>query len=250
MWTYLAIFLCLFFLLLIFVRRVLLTLLKKPEVFVEVENGDNDDAKDDGPKKRFSKDEKSEMERLYKRSIALIKKKEPKEAVKTLVQALSVDPGYLDALKELGRLYLDQKMWGKASAVYNTLAEKTKDPVDFSHLGLAFYNAGEFDDAAKAYQSAISKDPKRHQRYVSLGHVYLDSDKLPLALIAFKKALEKEPENVDYMLLVADVHKRLEQFDDARTMLDAAIETNPMGKMAKKMLEELKKVERAAKKNS
>lgn len=226
----------------VFVRRLVLTLIKKPSL--EEDNGKEVEIKDEEPKKRVSRDEKSEMERLYKRSLALIKRKEPKEAVKTLVQALAIDPDYFDALKELGKLYLDQKMWGKASAVYKTLSEKTDDPVDFSHLGLAFYNAGEYDDAAKAYQTAISKDPKRPQRYVSLGHVYLDSDKFPLALIAFNKALEMDKGNVDYMLLVADIHKRLERFDEARRVLNKAIETNPMGKMAKKMLEEIEALEK------
>jgi tetratricopeptide (TPR) repeat protein len=245
MWTYLAIFLCVFFLLLVFVRRLIITLTKKPET-EESSTPEPPQKTDSTPKQRLSKDEKAELQRLYKRSLALIKKKDPKEAVKVLVQALAVDPLYLDALRELGKLYLDQKMWGKASAVYTTLSEKTDDPVDFSHLGLAFYNAGELEDAAKSYQEAISRDPKRHQRYISLGCVYLDSGKPPLALIAFNKALEKEPNNVDYMLLLADAHKSMAQFDDAKKILEKAIKTNPMGKMAKRVLEEVEQAEKDA----
>ncbi len=243
MWTYLVIFLCVFFLLLIFIRRLVLTLAKKPEMDEEISR-EVPSKTSVGPKTRTSKEDKVVIQKLYKRALALIKGKDPKEAVKVLVQALAIDPLYLDALRELGKLYLDQKMWGKASAVYTTLSEKTDDPVDFSHLGLAFYNAGELDDAAKAYQDAISRDPKRHQRYVSLGCVYLDSGKPPLALIAFNRALEKEHDNVDYMLLVADAHRVMGQFDDARKVLEKAIKTNPMGKMAKRVLEEVNRAEK------
>jgi len=231
MWTYLLIFLSLSFLALVFIRRFYLVCIKKTPDAVEEKPVSTPEKKE--AKIRLSRDDKSEMERLYKRAVALIKRKEPKDAVKTLVQALAINPNYLDALKELGKLYLDQKMWGKASAVYNTLAENTGDPVDYSHLGLAFYNDGDFDGAISAYQEAISKDPKRPQRYVSLGHVYLDAGKLPLALIAFNKAVDSDKDNVDYLLLAAETHKLLENFNDAKEVLGKAIELAPMGKMAK-----------------
>jgi cytochrome c-type biogenesis protein CcmH/NrfG len=245
MWTYLLIFLSLFCLLLIFVRRLYLVLIKKEDEKVEDKATEPTEKKFE--KTRLSRDDKAEIERLYKRSVALIKRKEPKDAVKTLVQALAINPGYKEALKELGKLYLDQKMWGKASAVYKSLAENTNDPVDYSHLGLALYNDRVFDAAASAYQEAVSLDPKRPQRYVSLGHVYLDAEKTPLALIAFNKALHLEGDNVDYLLLVAETHKLLENFDDAKEILKKTMEVAPMGKMAPRILKEVESLERKAK---
>jgi len=220
------------------------TLTKKteemPEEVVKVEEEENG-----GPTKRVSKDDKTKIDRLYDRALAFIKRKEPKTAVKTLVQALAINPDCIDAQKELGKLYLDQKMWGKAAAVYKYLSVKSEDPVDYSHLGLALYNAGEFEESAAAYQEAITRDPKRPQRYVSLGHVYMDLDKLPLALIAFNKALEMDPENVDYILLVADIQMKLKNFAEARGLLDKAVELAPMGKIARRMLKEIEEAEKA-----
>ena len=223
MLTYLIIFLGLACLLIVFIHRLYVTLAKKTEEMPE-EVAKVAEEEGCGAAKRLSKDDRGKIDKLYERALALIKRKEPKDAVKTLVQALAVNPDCIDAQKELGKLYLDQKMWGKAAAVYKYLSVKSDDPVDYSHLGLALYNAGEFEEAATAYQEAIARDPKRPQRYVSLGRVYMDLNKLPLALIAFNKALEMDPENVDYILLVADIQMKLKNFAEACVMLDKAIE--------------------------
>ena len=238
MWTYLVIFLSLLCLAVIFARRLYLVFKAPLEEKKEEERGAGQETVEDEGK-RFSSDERAEMERLYKRAVALIKRKEPKEAVKTLVQALTIDSDFMDAQKELGKLYLDQKMWGKASAIYKYLVEKTGTAVDYSHLGLAFYNAGELDEAAEAYQKAISLDPRRTQRYVSLGQVYKDLGKWQLALIAFNKALEKDRKNVDYLFLAADTCMELEDFEGARGFLERVLEVAPQSKMAPKMLKEI-----------
>jgi tetratricopeptide (TPR) repeat protein len=261
MLTYLLIFLSIVVLVVIFVRQVYLVLLKKkptPEDVAAEEAATAEAAavvaaemppssvelRKAEPKKRISRERKSKVEKLHNRAIALINKREPKEAVKTLVSGLAIDPNNLDAQKELGRLYLDQKMWVKAAAVYKGLAEKTNDPVDYSHLGLSLYNAGELDEAAMAYQQAITLDPDRSQRYVSLGQVYKDAGKLPLALIAFNKALELEIGNVDYLLVTADTHIKMENYGEADALLHKVLDIAPMSKIARKMLKEIEKLKK------
>lgn len=242
MFTYLMIFLSLAVILVVFFRRVFLTLIRKP--VIKDANSSTDEEELLADARKLSRDEKSSLQKLYERSLVLIKKNDPKGAVKTLVQALAIDPSYIDAQKELGRLYLDQKMWGKASAVYKYLSERTQDPVDYSHLGLALYNNGELEESVLAYQSAISLDPQRSQRYISLGRVYADLNKFPLALIAFKKALDLDKDNIDYLLLVADVHMKMRLFDDTREILKKVIKLAPMGKIARNMMKELEEMER------
>lgn len=244
MWTYLLIFLSVLCLTVVFLRRLYFVLIKKAEEEKVVPEKVDEPKEEPESKKKISKDGKAEMERLFQRAVALIKRKEPKEAVKTLVQALAIDHDYLDAQKELGKLYLDQKMWGKASAVYKYLAEKSEDAVDYSHLGLALYNAEEFEEAAEAYQKAVLLDPKRPQRYVSLGQTYKDLEKWPLALIAFNKALALDKDNVDYLLLAADAFVELEDFDGARGVLERVLELAPKSKMAPKMLKEIEEKEK------
>lgn len=253
--TYLIIFLSLTGLVVVFVHRAVKALNRKPLTVNEVEEKKEKEAEkeaaaieDAAPeKKRVSKDEKSEIEKLYDRALVLIKKRDPKEAVKLLVQALAIRPDDKKVLTELGMLYIDQKMWGKAAAIYKHLTElkiDAKDPVDYSHLGLASYNASEFEEAAAAYQTAISLDPKRHQRYISLGHVYRDSGKPALAVIAFNHAIELDPENVDYMLLAADTQMALNDFGQARILLNKASLLNPKSQMARKMLKDLDEKEK------
>lgn len=188
------------------------------------------------PKKRVSKDDKEELEKLYKRAVAFNRNGNIEEAVKLLVQALAVHPNFQDGLKELGKLYMDEKDWVKAAAVYKHLVELTNDPVDFSHLGLSLYKASEFEEAARAYQAAITLDPARSQRYISLGQIYRDAKKDLLALIAFNHAVQLEPENVEFLLLVADTNIDMQNFADAKAVLQTAVKLNPMSKIARKLL--------------
>lgn len=197
------------------------------------------DLEEESEKRKIPRDQKVKMEKLYVRALAQVKKCDPKGAVKTLVQALAIDPDYMDAQRELGRIYLEHKMWGKAAAVYKYLSEKTGDPVDYSHLGLSSYNAGELEAAAEAYQKAISLDPDRAPRYVSLGQVYRDLDRGQLALIAFNKALELDGENVDYILLTADLYLHLGSLVEAGDLARKAGDLAPMSKIAKRILKEI-----------
>lgn len=245
MWTYLVIFLSLVCLVIIFARRLYLVLIKKktqiapPEIGVQIEEENRPE------KKRILRDDKVEMRKLYDRSLALIKKGLPKDAVKTLVKALAINPDFLEAQKELGRLYMDQKLWLKAAAIYKDLAVRTNDPVDFSHLGLSLYNSEDLEGAVNAYQSAINLDPERSQRYISLGQVYKDLGKGQLALIAFNKAVEFDAANADYWLLAADINLALKNFLDARGALNKVFELAPMSKIARKMLKDLENAEKA-----
>jgi len=246
MLTYLLIFLSALLLAGVFVHRAIVVLVKKPELEV-VEKEDPKEEAEKKPKKRLSKGHKSDIEKLYKRALAQIKKGLPKEAVKTLVGALALDPNSEDCLRELGELYLAQKMWGKASACYKHLTELKEDAVYFSHLGLAFYNAGELPEAAEAYQKAITLDPKRKQRYISLCNIYRDAEKPQLAIIAINKAIELDAENVDYLLLAADTHIDLEDYAAAKQLCDDSKSINPMSKMANKIREVAVAKERKAK---
>lgn len=246
MWTYLLIFLSILALVIVFAHRAYFVLIKKKDseeagrkmepAMMEEENAPE--------KKRLKKDEKAEMEKLYNRALAMIKKREPKEAVKALVQCLAINPEFLDAQKQLGMLYIDQKMWGKGAAVYQYLASKTNDPVDFSHLGLCLYSNGDLDGAANAYQQAVTLDPERVQRYISLAQVYRDAGKDQLGLIAINKALEFDKSNLEYWLLAADLNMQLGNLMDARGAINRAIEIAPMSKVARKMLEDLAQEEK------
>jgi len=245
MFTYLIIFLSLFGVLAIFVRRSYLVFRKKEEISDKALSQPVVEPQHE-QKKRVPRDKKVEMQKLYERAQAHVKKCNPKEAIKTLIKALAIDPDYMDAQKELGRLYLEHQTWGKAAAVYKYLVEKTNDPVDYSHLGLASYNAGELEDAANAYQQAVTLDPQRAPRYVSLAQVYRDLKRDQLALISINKALELDPSNIDYLILAADIQINLNGFVEAQEFLRRVLEISPANKVALKLLNDIEASQKAA----
>jgi len=248
MWTYLLIFLSLLALLLVFIHRTYVVLFKKHNNHDDSAALETDDTNEpeEKEKKRLSKKDKEKVQEFYEHAITMIKRRDPKEAVKFLVKTLAVDPDFLDAQKQLGMLYIDQKMWGKGAAVYEHLVSVTGDPVDYSHLGLCLYSNEDLDGAANAYQNAINLDPERTQRYISLAQVYKEAGKPQLGLIAINKALEIDRGNLDYWLLSADFNLQLKNFLDARGAINKALEVAPMSKVAKKMLEDLEIEEQKA----
>jgi len=245
MFTYLIIFLSFFALLAVFIRRVYLVFKKKAVVEEKAPFTGAPVETSEEPKKKMPRDKKLEMQKLYDRAQAHIKKCNPKEAVKTLIKALSLDPDYMDAQKELGRLYLEHQMWGKAAAVYKYLSEKTNDPIDYSHLGLSSYNAGDLEAAVEAYQKAVTLDPLRAPRYVSLAQVYRDLKKDQLALISVNKALEIDFSNIDHLLLASDIQMNLNGLVEAKELLRKVLEHDPANKIAAKLLAEVEARERA-----
>lgn len=186
--------------------------------------------------KRVGKKDLEKAVALCHRADALIKTGKDDDAIKCLVQALSLNPADVEAQQKLAMLYLQKQMFSAAAVLFKQLGEVTGDPVHFSHLGLSLYQAGELGAARDAYQKAVSLDDSRPARFISLAHVYRAIGQPYNAIAAANKAVEKEPENLDFLFLLADLHMELENWADAAHVLKKILEIDKKNKEAKKLL--------------
>ena len=239
MWTYLAILFSFLLFVTVFVHRI--CVLKRGQA-----NEGKDDVVEESvepiKKETVSPSDKFKVEELCDMAEKKLKSGKEDEAIKYLVQALAIDALHLEAQHKLAILYMRKEMFGAAAALFSQLGDLTDEPVHYSHLGLALYQQNEFQESKEAYKKAILLDDARPQRYASLSQVYRAMGHLQNAVIALGRAIEIDGENLDYVLLLADLQTDLENYEEAEAILNTFLEVDPENEDAKQSLKTLKKL--------
>lgn len=238
MWTYLLIFLSLITVVAVFVHRA--SVMRRDQAPSTEEADKEEEPVEDGDE--VSRKDRARAKALCGKAEELLKRGREDEAIKHFVQALSLDPNHPETLHRLAMLYLQKEMFNPAIALFNQLAAMQQDPVHFSHLGFAHFRQNEFEQARDAYQRAVALDDSRPQRFVSLSQVYRLLGRPHHAAIALEKALEREPENRDYVFLMSDLKKETGFLEEALGLLDQVLDVEPENMEAKILQDDLKKL--------
>lgn len=231
MWTYLAILLSAAVLIGVFIHRAVWV--RKTAKMASEKPVVEEDVVEEIDKKRVSKSDKLTLEALCKKADTKLKVGKEDEAIQLLVQALVIDENNYDAQHKLAMLYMQKQMFSAAAALFKRLGDMTEEAVHFSHLGLALYQQQEFEEAKKAYQKAVVLDDTRPQRFASLASVYRSLNDLQNAIIALNKGIELDQENIDFLILLADLLIEQEEFDQAQKALANVLELDPDNEVAK-----------------
>lgn len=84
-----------------------------------------------------------------------------------------------------------------------------------------------FDNAAKAYEKLIKKDPKNDNAYFNLGRSYNKLNKDPEAEKALRQAVKLKPDDSEYQTELGAILIKLAKYDDAEVILKKALEVDP-----------------------
>ena len=95
--------------------------------------------------------------------------------------------------------------------------------------GVEMHKAGQLDLAKQLYASVIQSEPRQADANHNLGVIEIDTGNIKEAIPLLKIALEENPENAQYWISSIDALIHLEEFDDARRMLDQAKERGAQG---------------------
>lgn len=245
MWTYLAILFSFLLLVAVFVHRImsnkraLIQEKSRAEAKAAMEAQESEEEK----KVRLSREQKDQVESLCKRGEALINSGKDEEAVKCFVQALSINSQHPETQQRLALLYLQKQMYGAAAALFQQLAQQTKDPMHYSHWGLALYQQSDFENAKTAYQTAVDLDPSRPQRFISLSQVYKALGQLANAIIATNKALEIDEKNIEFLYQLADLQAEAGNYLEAKETLNRLFNIDATNRAAKALLKEINRLE-------
>jgi tetratricopeptide (TPR) repeat protein len=95
------------------------------------------------------------------------------QARKSYERALKLNPGYVEAMNNLGTIYYTKKSYRKAIGWYNkalkAAPQEGRSASIYMNLGTAFFARKQYDRATQAYQTAMSIDPDVFERHGSVG---------------------------------------------------------------------------------
>jgi tetratricopeptide (TPR) repeat protein len=124
---------------------------------------------------------------------------EVKAVVAAPLATAQADPDSVAAHFELGKAYYEAGQWELAASAYQKVIEL--DPAyqaaytNLFELGNAYYEAGQWELAAGVYQKVIELDPAYQAAYANLGATYYQQQRFDLAITQYEKALELKPED-------------------------------------------------------
>lgn len=180
-----------------------------------------------------------EAKMLYNKAMIFYKRGDLATAEKQLIQVTSLDENFLDANNKLGVIYLKQGQFGKAEAIFKQLISKAKNAIYLSNLGRAQYEQNKFEEALKSYLESIEIDNSRPGRYMSAGQICCKLEDKEKAIEMYKKALELDESNIEYLLTLADFLLDDKRFAQAQFYLEKILKLQPDNDMALEMMKRI-----------
>jgi len=124
------------------------------------------------------------------------------EAIQSGIKASKLTPNDLDALFNLGLVFLDVKDVVSVKEIFTNILKKIESGAvlkrnlwEVFHLkGFSYHRLNLFFDAKGAYEEAIRLNPRYAEAYNSLGTVLRDMQHLERALVCFTKAVSIKPD--------------------------------------------------------
>lgn len=138
---------------------------------------------------------------MYNLGYVNVMKKDGKKAEEYLLKTLELQPGYLNAIEMLGRVYgellnnLPQSdKYLNQAVVINTQRGATEALANnYQHLGIVYAMQQKYPDAVKAYTEAIRLNPKEANNYLNLGITYQQMGNMEEGQKFLNKAFEMNP---------------------------------------------------------
>ena len=168
-----------------------------------------------------------------------------RKAENHLLKAISVHPGYRDAVLQLGNTYNYLKEYDKAVQRYDQVLQMAPD-FEKAHLNKQitlreagrYYGEvkGDLGNSLKYLNQAVTLDPDDYETHRLLGTAYGISGRSDLALKHFKEALRILPKNADAIWNVGNAYfyagdtEKANEYHQRAAQLDPEIITRRSGK--------------------
>jgi tetratricopeptide (TPR) repeat protein/TolB-like protein len=145
--------------------------------------------------------------------------------------ATQLDPAYPEPYKALGDLLLaaPRRLFDQAVEAYQKAIERRPFYAD-AHVGLgdALAAKGDVDRAIGAYQRALTHNPVNPRVHVSLGKIYYGEKGLYYeAVNAYKRAIDLDPRSVDARMGLGEVYEEKGLYREAIEEYRRVIEAEP-----------------------
>lgn len=173
-------------------------------------------------------------------------------AIETLKQALSLAPDDIRIRMELALLYVKTGNTAEAYKELNTISlqDSTNGEAQY-RLGLLYFTAGQWEDAKRAYVSALKskvlsdalrtkievelervklkvRNEKDARRYFSRGNRYMVEQDYRTAIESFEKIIRFYPSDVNSLYFIGFSYENLGEEDQALKYYGKVLQINPM----------------------
>ncbi len=170
--------------------------------------------------------EPDNVELLNAMGFALFQQGESEQAVIALEKAIEVDPKHWKAHNNLALASIDLGELEMAEAHYRESLAIEPQPAIYNDLGFVLERQGLPEDAVVAYRQALELDPDSASAHYNLGASLARSGAFPQAETHLLAAVEKNPTSQTYAGL-GFVQWQQGRNDEATASLRSAIETDP-----------------------
>lgn len=147
------------------------------------------------------------------------------KAVEAFDFSIVIKEDFASAYFNKGNAFFKLGEYEKAIDSYiSTFEFEENQAITYCYIGEAFEKLGKIDDAEKSYILALEIDPKNVDALIGLTIVKDLQEKTIEGLPFIEKATEIYPNNFESWYIKAEVHEKIERFNDARLAYEKAFE--------------------------
>ena len=127
-------------------------------------------------------------------------------------KVLELAPNPVDALNNIGSIYLDQRNFKKALDYFNQAISNEPDHLEANlNKASALRDSGQLKIASAAYKKVLELNSNFPLALISLGEIFKRQGKLKKAIKLYQKALDIDPQYPEAYFLLANAQCDLDQ---------------------------------------
>ena len=165
-----------------------------------------------------------------------------KEAEKTFRQALKLNAELTDIHNNLGVLYSEMGQKEKAFEEFTTVVRNPSYPTPekaLFNMGALYFREQNYELALMYYRRSVEKSPKFAMGYRGLGEVHLALDEPEMAFDNFGRALELSPNDLPSLYEMARIYDQKGETEKALEYYRRVVEADRFSALGKISLERL-----------
>ncbi|WOJ92670.1 tetratricopeptide repeat protein [Congregibacter variabilis] len=167
------------------------------------------------------------------RGVVLSRLEESEHAIDAYKSALSLEPGFSEALNNLATAFTDLKRYKEALGCYQELVNRGQaDAEVYANLARALKGAGQADNALEALRRALQLNPLYTDAFNDLGNVLNDMGKHDDAIKAYESALSLEPTHRKALLNLSRSLSGMSRHNEALMGYQEILDLDPMNEAA------------------
>ncbi len=154
-------------------------------------------------------------------------KHQPQKAEEQFKTAQSIDPDSEEVVLNLTRLYAESGDLEHAAKVIQAVPESDRTSKMEFALGAAYEQMKRTKDAIAAYQRAVDIEPGDPRTLGALAQALLNDEQLDASLKVYRDMADVDPEDVSTLIHICEIERRQGKYEDALATIKKALKKDP-----------------------